>query len=195
MVQIKIQGEKVYKHRFLSRFCILGSCIHVHVKLPEQVFCFFFFLVLGEKQIQITSFKADEGSALLKMRQFVWMPSYELRSLNLSPTTGALSLFALQHRVLVLSQTSHLYIFIGTMPLSAEMLELSGNSTDSTCTEWQQSSEILKASSQMDATCLNLEELPATSAGAFQASSPQQQCPSFFSKRTLCCVALNVIGF
>lgn len=67
------------------------------------------------------------------------MPSYELRSLNLSPA------FALQHRVLVLSQTLHFYIFIGTMPLSAEMLELSGNSTDSTFTEWQRGSKALKS--------------------------------------------------
>lgn len=86
----------------------------------------------------MTSFEADEGSALLKMRKFIWMPSYELRTLNLSPA------FAIWYRVLVLSQTSHFCIFMGTMPPSAEMPELAGNSADRTLTEWQQSTEILQ---------------------------------------------------
>lgn len=114
----------------------------------------------------MTSFKADEGSALLKIRPFIWMPSYELRTLNLSPA------FAIQCRVLALSQTLHFYIVIGTMPPSAEMLELSGNSADSTLAE-QQSTEILKALSQIDAACLSLKKLSTTPAGTFQANSPQ----------------------
>lgn len=99
------------------------------------------------------------------------MPNYELRTLNLSPA------FAIQCRVLVLSQTLHFYIVIGTMPPSAEMLELSGNSADSTLAEQQQSTEILKALSQIDAACPSLKKLSTTPAGTFQANSPQKQCP------------------
>lgn len=86
------------------------------------------------------SFKADEGSAFLKMRQFIWMPSFDLRTLNLSPAS------AIEHRVLVLSQTLHFYIFTGAMPASAGTLELS----DSAFMEQQASTEILKALFQMD---------------------------------------------
>lgn len=45
----------------------------------------FLFFAIRKKQIQMASLKADEGSALLKMRQFIWMPSYDLRTSNLSP--------------------------------------------------------------------------------------------------------------
>lgn len=86
----------------------------------------FFFLVLGKTQIQIPSFKADEGLVLLKTMPFIWMLSYELRSLN--PRL----VFAIQYRLLVVSQALLFSIFIDTTPLSAETLQLSGNTTDST---------------------------------------------------------------
>jgi len=59
------------------------------------------------------------------------------------------------------------------MPPPAEMLEPSGNSTDSLFTEEQQSAEVLKASSQMDAASPSLGALSTTPAGAFQTNSQQ----------------------
>lgn len=135
----------------------------------------------------MTSFKADEGSVLLKMRQFIWMPSYELRALNLSPA------FAIWHRVLVLSQTLHFCIFIGTMPPSAEVPEFARNSTDRTLTEWQQSTEILQVVSNW---CCPIQVWRNFTQHLQEFSKKiQQQCPLFFSKRPLCCLDLSIMDF
>lgn len=144
-----------------------------------------FFLVSGKKQIQIPSFKANEGLVLLKTMQFIWMLSYELRSLN------PCLVFAIQHRLLVVSWALLFSVFIGTTPLPAEMLQLSGYTTDSTfrvaAKHWNP-----KTLSQISAAHSSLEKLSTIPAEALPAKSLQLQ-RSFFSKRPLCCAALNII--
>lgn len=100
----------------------------------------FFFLVLGKKQIQIPSFKADEGLGAFKInviyldaQLLIEKFKFRLKELvKLIPVKLKCLVFAIQHMILVVSQALLFSIFTGTTPLSAEMLQLSGNTTGST---------------------------------------------------------------
>lgn len=99
-----------------------------------------FFLVLGKKQIQIPSFKADEGLGAFEINA-IYLDAQLLIEKFKSQLKGLVKVisvrlkclvFAIQHMILIVSQALLFSIFIGTTPLSAETLQLSGNTTGST---------------------------------------------------------------
>lgn len=106
---------------------------------------------------------------------WLWIEKFKSQlkwSVNLIPVKLKWLVFAIQHRLLVVSQALVFSIFIGTTPLSAEMLQLSLNTSGSTlrvaAKHWNP-----KTSSWINESHSSLEKFSTVPAEALPAKSFQ----------------------